>query len=181
VTTRANPAICRLRTEPYLQCWMFVEELNQIAAHVRQTGTRELLTLCVSTRLYPSLNPGRDSPQSKFTIHGFQHQHRGMCGRSAEYANKPHNAAKAWTFLRNATFRAMPHHSTPRRSALHLCRMTPHLCRSSCNRFRTKELGQATLLHKTIHFKCDKSGFCVALMQQGFCTLWISFRTLSVD
>jgi hypothetical protein len=32
--------------------------------------------------------------------------------RSAEYANKPHNAAKAWTFLRNAAFRATPHDAT---------------------------------------------------------------------
>jgi hypothetical protein len=33
----------------------------------------------------------------------------------------------------------------------HLCRAPPHLCRSCCNRFCTKQLGQATLLHKTIH------------------------------
>jgi hypothetical protein len=74
-----------------------------------------------------------------------------MCRRSAEYANKPHNAAKAWTFVRNAAFRATPHHSTPRRTTPHLCRMTPHLCHSCCGRFRTKQLGQANLLHKTIH------------------------------
>jgi hypothetical protein len=36
-----------------------------------------------------------------------------MCRRSAEYANKPHNAAKAWTFVRNAAFR-----TTPRDAAL---------------------------------------------------------------
>jgi hypothetical protein len=45
-----------------------------------------------------------------------------MCRRSAEYANKPLNAAKTWTFLRNAAFRATPHHSalrhvTPRDAA----------------------------------------------------------------
>jgi hypothetical protein len=32
-----------------------------------------------------------------------------MCSRSAEYANKPHNTAKAWTFLQNATFHTTPH------------------------------------------------------------------------
>jgi hypothetical protein len=49
-----------------------------------------------------------------------------MCRRSAEYANKPLNAAKAWTFVRNAAFRATPHYSDSRRVTLHLCRATPH-------------------------------------------------------
>jgi hypothetical protein len=43
-----------------------------------------------------------------------------MCRRFAAYANKPHNAAKAWTFLRNAAFlrHAAPFHTTPRHIAL---------------------------------------------------------------
>jgi hypothetical protein len=76
-----------------------------------------------------------------------------MCGRPAEYANKPYNGAKVWTFVRNAAFRATPHHSVSCRATPHLCRATPHLCRSCCGIFRTKQLGQATLLHKIIHLK----------------------------
>jgi hypothetical protein len=100
-----------------------------------------------------------------------------MCGRSAEYANKPHNAAKASTFLLECR---IPRHAAPFRTTPHLCRATPHLCHSCCGRFRTKELGQAALLHKTIHL-CGNSVFCVALMQQDIFNLWISFRTISAD
>jgi hypothetical protein len=37
---------------------------------------------------------------------------------------KPHRATKAWTFLRNAAFRAAPH-SAPRRTILHHAALVP--------------------------------------------------------
>jgi hypothetical protein len=81
-------------------------------------------------------------------------------------------AAKAWTLLQNAAFRATPHHSALRR-------MTPHLCRSCCGIFRTKELGQATLLHKTIHLSAATVDSVCHLCSKTFFNLWISFRILS--
>jgi hypothetical protein len=64
--------------------------------------------------------------------------------RSAAYA-KSHT-----TRQKPGHFCGMPH-SAPCRTISKRCRSTPHLCRSCCGRFRTKELGQATLLRKTIH------------------------------
>jgi hypothetical protein len=76
---------------------------------------------------------------------------------ATSHLNKPQNAAKVWTFLQNAAFRTTPHHSAPRRATL-------LLVRSGYGRFRTKELGQATLLHKNIHLSAatvdSKWHFC---------------------
>jgi hypothetical protein len=40
-----------------------------------------------------------------------------------EYANKPHNAAKAWKFLGNAAFRTTPHDAA---LVLHDAALVPH-------------------------------------------------------
>jgi hypothetical protein len=77
------------------------------------------------------------------------------------------------TWQKRGHFCGIPH-STPRRVA-------PHLCRSCCGRFRTKELGQATLLHKTIHLSAATVDSVWGTYAARFFNLWISFRTLCAD
>jgi hypothetical protein len=61
--------------------------------------------------------------------------------------------------------------------------MTPHLCHSSCGRFRTEELGQATLtlLHKTIHISAATVDSVWYFNATRFFNLWISFCTLCAN